>query len=72
MTKKKHALRGRGGPALCGQGQGQTLFRHVAGTLVEDLATLDIDQYVTCTRCRDLVRKMFPMWFDVFKGFVRR
>jgi hypothetical protein len=72
MTKKKHALRAVGGPAICGMGQGQTLFVHVAGTPIDDLATLDIDQHVTCKRCRSRVRKRFPFWFDVLGGFIRR
>ena len=72
MTKKKHALSGPGGPAICGLGQGQTLFTHVVGTIVDDLATLDIDQHVTCKRCRVRVRERFPLWFDVSKGFIPR
>lgn len=70
--KKRHALAFRGGPAICGLGQGRTLHTHVAGTSIDDLATLDIDQHITCKRCQRRVRRRFPFWFDVIGGFVRR
>lgn len=73
-TKKKHALADRGGTprAICGFGQGRQVFSHVIGTPIDDLATLDIDQHVTCQRCRQRVRRRFPLWFDMFGGFIRR
>ena len=69
---KKHAIAGPTGPAVCGAGNGQKLFDRLAGTLVDDLATLDIEQHITCKRCLRRVRRRFPLWFDVFGGFVRR
>lgn len=69
---KKHALAFRGGPALCGVGQGRTLHARIVGTPIDDLAILDIDVHVTCKRCRERVRRRFPLWFDVLGGFVRR
>jgi len=71
-SKTKHALLSKGGPAICGVGNGQRLFQHVVGTPIDDLATLDIDAYVTCKRCRERVRRRFPAWVVIGRGIVPR
>ena len=71
-TKTKHALRGAGGPAICGVGNGRKLFQEVIGTSIDDLATLDIDAHVSCKRCRERVRRRFPAWVVLGKGIIPR
>jgi hypothetical protein len=66
MQTKQHALSCHNGPGICGAGQGQKALQRVVGKPIDELMFVDnFSEVVTCKRCLRLLRRRFPMWFDV-------